>query len=239
MRNAVMRNILEIRKLVVRYQDGTEALHGVDLTVGAGQRVALIGPNGAGKTSLLLAVMRGVPFEGTIVIDGLELSRRSQTRTRGRCGMTFQNADDQLFMPTLLDDVAFGPLNQGLPPPQAEEASRAAIVAVGLAGLEHRPAHHLSGGQKQAASLATILSMNVQLLLLDEPAANLDFRSRRRLLEILATRSEAMLLATHDLELVSQLCTRVVVLDDGLIVADGLAADILADKLLLAAHGLV
>ena len=233
-----MGNVLEIRGLIVRYPDGTEALHGVDLTVARGQRVGLIGPNGAGKTSLLLAVMRGVPFEGTIVVDGVELSRRQAAQVRSRCGMTFQNADDQLFMPTLLDDVAFGPLNQGLPADQAAAAATAAIAAVGLAGLEHRPAHHLSGGEMRAASLATILSMNVKLLLLDEPASNLDFRSRRRLLEILTGRSEAMVLATHDLDLVARLCSRVVVLDDGRIAADGPAGAILNDRALLAAHGL-
>jgi cobalt/nickel transport system ATP-binding protein len=234
----MMANVLEVRDLMVRYADGTVALHDVNLAVGHGERVAVIGPNGAGKTSLLLAVMRGVPFEGKIFVDGEALTRFTQTRARGRCGMTFQNADDQLFMPTLLDDVAFGPLNQGSPPPAAESASRAAIAAVGLTGLEHRPAHHLSGGQKRSASLATILSMNVAMLLLDEPASNLDGRSRRRLIDLLAERAEAMLLATHDLDMVAHLCSRVVVLDDGHLVADGPAATILADKPLLAAHGL-
>lgn len=233
-----MGNVLEVRNLFVRYPDGTRALHGVDLTVAVGERMGLIGPNGAGKTSLLLAVMRGVPYEGSIVVDGLELSRRQAARARSQCGMTFQNADDQLFMATLLDDVAFGPLNQGLPADQAAAAATAAIAAVGLAGLEHRPAHHLSGGQMRAASLATVLSMNVKLLLLDEPASNLDFRSRKRLLEILTGRSEAMVLATHDLDMVAQLCSRVVVLDDGRVAADGPAVSILNDRALLAAHGL-
>lgn len=233
-----MGNVLEIRELAVRYHDGTEALRGVDLTVTAGERVGLIGPNGAGKTSLLLAVMRGVPFDGTIRVDGIELTRRRAAEVRGRCGMTFQTADDQLFMPTLMDDVVFGPLNQGLPPDQAGAAATAAIAAVGLSGLEHRPAHHLSGGQKRAASLATILSMSVKLLLLDEPASNLDFRSRKRLLEILASRGEAMVLATHDLAMVAELCSRVVVLDEGHMAADGPAGTILNDRAMLAAHGL-
>ncbi len=233
-----MGNVLEVRDLIVRYHDGTEALHGVDLTVQASERVGLIGPNGAGKTSLLLAVLRGVPFEGTICVDGVELTRRQVSHARSQVGITFQNAEDQLFMATLLDDVAFGPLNQGLPADQAAAAATAAIAAVGLSGLEHRPAHHLSGGQKRAASLATVLSMDVKLLLLDEPASDLDFRSRRRLLEILTGRAEAMVLATHDLELVARLCSRVVVLDEGRIAAEGPAESILNDKGLLGAHGL-
>jgi len=233
-----MSNVLEIQDLFVRYGDGTEALRGVSMSVAAGQRVALIGPNGAGKTSLLLAILRGVEFAGRVVVDGLELSRRAADEVRGRCGMTFQDADDQLFMPTLLDDVAFGPLNQGRTPPQAEALARAAIAAVGLAGLEGRSAHHLSGGQKRCASLATILSMQVKLLLLDEPGANLDFRSRVRLIELLAQRSEAVLLATHDLDMVRRLCPQVVLLDGGRVAASGPTQQILSDSSLLSAHGL-
>ena len=233
-----MPEILNIEDLFVSYPDGTEALRGIRLAVHAGQRVGLIGPNGAGKTSLLLAIMRGVSSAGRVVVDGVELSRRTTDDVRSRCGMTFQDPDDQLFMPTLLDDVAFGPLNQGCNIAAAEAKSRAAIASVGLEGLEGRSAHHLSGGQKRNATLATILSMEVKLLLLDEPGANLDARSRRRLIDILRGRSEAMLLATHDLDMVAELCQRVVILDDGHTVVDGASCDVLNDSSLLAKCGL-
>jgi len=233
-----MSTTLEVRDLRVRYGDGTEALHGISFAVEPGQRVALIGPNGAGKTSLMLAIMRGLDFTGSIVVDGIASSRGSADELRSRCGMMFQEADDQLFMPTLLDDVAFGPLNQGLDAHAAQHAAEDAIRTVGLAGLESRSAHHLSGGQKRCAALATILSMRVKLLLLDEPGANLDFRSRKRLLELLDGRTEAMLLATHDLDLVQRLCTRAILLDAGQIAADGPVEQILGDRSLLAAHGL-
>ena len=231
-------DILQIEDLSVRYPDGTVALRGASLSVAEGQRVALIGPNGAGKTSLLLAILRGVDHTGRIVVDGVELSRRSVEQVRSRCGMTFQNPDDQLFMPTLLDDVAFGPLNQLNDPAEAEARARAAIAAVGLAGLESRSAHHLSGGQKRNAALATVLSMQVKLLLLDEPGANLDHRSRGRLIDILKRRGEAMLLATHDLGMVAELCERVAVLDEGRIVACRPAREVLDDSALLSAHAL-
>lgn len=233
-----MTDVLDIADLAVRYHDGTEALHGVALRVAPGERVGLIGPNGAGKTSLLLAILRGVPFRGRIAVAGTPVTPRTEDAVRGACGMTFQVADDQLFMPSLLDDVAFGPLNQGLPPADARDRAVGAIAAVGLAGLERRPAHHLSGGQKRAASLATVLAMHVKLLLLDEPGANLDCRSRRRLIDLLDARPEAMLLATHDLDMVARLCPRVVVLDDGRVAADGDAAALLADRPLLERHGL-
>jgi len=231
-------NILEITDLSVRYPDGARALGGVSLAVPSGRRVALIGPNGAGKTSLLLAVMGGVKYDGRIVVDGIELSRRTANEVRSRCGMTFENPDDQLFMPSLLDDVAFGPLNQGYAADEAEARSRDAIAAVGLEGLQRRPAHHLSAGQKRNAALATILSMNVKLLLLDEPGTGLDHRSRRRLIEILAGRREAMVLATHDLDMVAELCRTVVLLDEGRIAAEGPTGEILNDSALLARHGL-
>ena len=233
-----MGNVLEITDLSVHYPDGTAGLDGVSLSVPVGGRVALIGPNGAGKTSLMLGVMGALKFTGKVVVDGIELSRRTVDEVRGRCGMVFQNPDDQLFMPTLLEDVAFGPLNQGCTAEEAEALSREAIASVGLTALEKKSAHHLSGGQKRNASLATILSMKVKLLLLDEPGASLDFRSRRRLLEILTIRGEALLLATHDLGLVRELCTEVVLLDNGRVAASGTVERVLNDSQLLAGHGL-
>ncbi len=230
--------ILEIENLSVRYHDGTEALKDVSLSIEQRCRVGLIGPNGAGKTSLLLGIMGGVTCTGRVAVDGVELSRRTAPQVRSRCGMTFQESDDQLFSPTLLDDVGFGPLNQGLDEADAEQRARDAIAAVGLAGLETHCAHHLSGGQKRLAALATILSMQVKLLLLDEPGANLDCRSRKRLIDILRGREEAMLLATHDLDMIQQLCRRVILLDTGRIIADGEGGGILNDSSLLTAHGL-
>jgi cobalt/nickel transport system ATP-binding protein len=183
--------------------------------------------------------MNAVRFTGRIVVDAVEVGKKTEHEARSRCGMIFQDAEDHLFMPTLSDDVAFGPLNQGCPSEEARRRSVEAIAQVGLAGLEERSAHHMSGGQKRAAALATVLSMRVKLLLLDEPGANLDGRSRRRLIEIFDGRSEAMLLATHDLPMIGRLTSRVILLDQGRIVADRPTAVLLADTELLRAHGLV
>ena len=231
--------LLQIDDLQVRYADGVDAIRGVAFRMNPGERVGLIGPNGAGKTTLMLSIMNAVRFAGRITVDRIEVSTKTERESRSRCGMIFQDAEDHLFMPTLLDDVAFGPLNQGCSPQQAERLAREAIEQVGLTGLEHRSAHHMSGGQKRAAALATVLSMQVRLLLLDEPAANLDNRSRRRLIEILDRRTEAMLLATHDLPMVNRLCSRVILMDQGQVIADRSVAELLADSALLKAHGLV
>ena len=233
-----MNELLSIRQLEVTHHDQTVALRGVDLGVEPGRRVALIGPNGAGKTSLMLAVMGALPFAGRVVVDGLELGKRTLDAVRSRCGMIFQDAGDQLFMATLLEDVAFGPLNHGQEPAEAVHTAEHALEAVGLEHLGARSPHHLSGGQMRCAALATVLAMNVKLLLLDEPGANLDARSRRRLIELLAGRDEAMLLATHDLDMVGRLCERTVVLDDGRVVADGPTDAILGNRSLMEAHGL-
>jgi cobalt/nickel transport system ATP-binding protein len=231
--------LLQVQGLHVHYADGVNALRDASLTVNSGERVALIGPNGAGKTTLMLAIMNAVRFSGRIAVDCIEVSKRTEQETRSRCGMVFQDAEDHLFMPTLLDDVAFGPLNQGCGADEAKRRADEAIAKVGLTGLEQRSAHHMSGGQKRAASLATVISMQVKLLLLDEPGANLDGRSRRRLIEILDARTEAMLLATHDLPLVRRLCSRVILVDQGLVIADRPATDILADTALLREHGVI
>jgi cobalt/nickel transport system ATP-binding protein len=231
--------VLQIDDLHVRYADGIDAIRGLSLSMSAGERVGLIGPNGAGKTTLMLSIMDAVRFTGRIVVDGIEVSKKTDRQSRSRCGMIFQDAEDHLFMPTLLDDVAFGPLNQGCSIPQAERLALAAIQQVGLTGLEQRSAHHMSGGQKRAAALATVLSMQVRLLLLDEPGANLDNRSRRKLIKILDGRTEAMLLATHDLPMVRSLCSRVILMDEGRMIADRPAAELLDDMALLKVHGLV
>ncbi|MCY2993550.1 MAG: ABC transporter ATP-binding protein [Planctomycetota bacterium] len=231
--------LLQVDDLHVRYADGIDALRGLSLRLHSGERVGLIGPNGSGKTTLMLAIMHAVRFCGRIVVDTIEVNQQTEHAARSRCGMIFQDAEDHLFMPTLLDDVAFGPLNQGCDADEAQRRAGEAIAQVGLTGLEHRSAHHMSGGQKRVAALATVLSMQVKLLLLDEPGANLDGRSRRRLIDILDGRTEALLLATHDLPMIRRLCSRVILLDQGQILADRPTASLLADTALLSAHGLV
>lgn len=231
--------LLQVQNLHVHYADGVNALRDVSLIVNPAERVGLIGPNGAGKTTLMLSIMNAVRFTGRIVVDSIEVSKKTEQETRSRCGMVFQDAEDHLFMPTLLDDVAFGPLNQGCDTNEAKRRADEAIAKVGLTGLEQRSAHHMSGGQKRAASLATVMSMQVKLLLLDEPGANLDSRSRRRLIEILDARTEAMLLATHDLPMVRRLCSRVILIDQGQIMADRPTNDLLADTALLHEHGVI
>ena len=231
--------LLQVENVCVHYADGVDALGGVSFAIRAGERVGLIGPNGAGKTTLMLSIMNALRFCGRIAIDSIEVNRKNEQAARGRCGMVFQNAEDHLFMPTLLDDVAFGPLNQGCDADEARRRAEKAIEGVGLAGFELRSAHHMSAGQKRAASLATVMSMQVQLLLLDEPGANLDCRGRRRLMDILATRPEALLLATHDLPMVHHLCSRVILLDQGRIVADRPTDAMLADAAMLREHGVM
>jgi len=230
--------VLQIDDLRVRYADGIDALCGISLGVAPGERVGLIGPNGAGKTTLMMAIMNAVRFTGRIAVDGIQVGKKTEHEARSRCGMIFQEADDHLFMPTLLDDVAFGPLNQGCGAEEARRRAAEAIAQVGLGGLEQRSAHHMSAGQKRAAALATVLSMQVKLLLLDEPGTSLDGRSRRRLMELLDGRHEAMLLATHDLSMVRRLCSRTVLIDEGRIVADLPTDSLLADTALLAARGI-
>ena len=240
-RPAAVRGRLRIEGLHAAYPDGTVALRGVDLVAGAGETVALLGPNGSGKTSLLLAVMGALPATvGRVVVDDIQVGPGQKTlnEVRRRCGMVFQEADDQLFMPTLLEDVAFGPLNHGLSGQQAAAAARRALADVGLAGMEAKSGHHLSAGLKRAAALASVLSMEVGILLLDEPTSNLDARGRRRVVDSAARRSETILLATHDLAVAAALCGRAVVLDNGQVVAQGPCQEILQDASLLQAHGL-
>lgn len=230
---------IHIEGLDHRYPGGEIALREVSLTLQPGERVALVGPNGAGKTTLLAYAAAALPSD-RVSIFGRRATKRHLPSLRGRVGLVFQQPDDQLFMPTVADDVAFGPLNQRLPRQQVEERVAEALDAVGLPPPQFaaRPPHTLSGGEKRLAALATVLSMQPDVLALDEPTNDLDPRARQALLKVLGRLSAALLVATHDLEFVLALCDRAVLLDAGRVVADGPAREILSDPHLMDSHGL-
>lgn len=233
---------LDVRGLAYAYPDGYQALYGVDLAVARGERVALLGPNGAGKTTLALhlnGILRA--GTGTIRIGGLEVranDRQTLREVRRRVGLVFQDPDDQLFMPTVRDDVAFGPANLGLRGAELAERVDEALNAVGMADVADRPPHHLSFGQRRRVAVATVLAMRPEVLVLDEPTSNLDPASRRELADVIRSLDVTVLLVTHDLPYALELCPRAVVLSGGVIVADGATADILADETLLREHRL-
>ncbi|MGV1005110.1 MAG: energy-coupling factor ABC transporter ATP-binding protein [Candidatus Nanopelagicales bacterium] len=221
------------------YPDGHLALDGVTLSVGAGERVAVLGPNGAGKTSLMLH-LNGVltATAGTVEISGVPVVRKNLRKIRERVGVVFQDPDDQLFMPTVAQDVAFGPANFGVRGEELAERVHAALDAVSMADQADRSPAHLSMGERRRAALATVLACRPQILVLDEPSANLDPVARRELAETLMALETTLLIVTHDLPYAAQLCDRAVIMDAGVMVADGDTRTILADADLLARHRL-
>jgi cobalt/nickel transport system ATP-binding protein len=237
---------LELSDLRFSYPDGSEALRGIDLRVAEGECVGLIGPNGAGKSTLLLHLNGILPEFGgrretapsMIRVFGEPISSANLGSIRRAVGLLFQDPDDQLFCPTVFEDVAFGPRQFGLVEANVREAVTRALAMVGLAGFETRAPHRLSVGEKRRVCLAGILACEPRILVLDEPTSNLDPRGRRELKALLAAIPATKIIATHDLELVVQLCTRAVVLDGGKIAADGPPVDLLADEPLMLAHGL-
>jgi cobalt/nickel transport system ATP-binding protein len=232
------RPAVEIKSLLYSYPDGTLALRGINLVIEEGESVGIVGPNGAGKSTLLLHLNGILMGNGDIRIFGLPVEKKNLQEIRRRVGLVFQDPDDQLFCPTVFDDVAFGPINMGLSKEEVSLAVSRALREVGVEGKERRPAHHLSYGQKKRVSIATVLSMRPDLLILDEPSSNLDPRARRELSEFLQGLRITKIVVTHDLPFVFENCDRVIILSGGRIVADGDAFDILSDEDLLTEYGL-
>ena len=230
---------LEVAGLAFAYPDGSQVLYGVDLTVQPGERVALLGPNGAGKTTLVLH-LNGIHTAGAgaVHVGGLPVIKENFKEIRRRVGIVFQDPDDQLFMPTVFDDVAFGPANLGLRGGELAVRVKEALGAVGMEAFADRPPYHLSFGQRRRVAVATVLAMEPQILVLDEPSSNLDPAARRELADILVRLDLTTLMVTHDLPYALELCPRALVMNDGVIVADGLTRDVLADEALMAANRL-
>ena len=232
-------HIFEFRDVRYRYPDGTEALKGVSFQVTHGESVGIVGANGAGKSTLLLH-MNGLllPTSGEVTIGEVPLGKGTRGEIRRKVGIIFQNPDDQLFMPTVLEDVAFGPLNLGMSPKAAGELAREALRRVNALELRDKPPHHISGGQKSAVAIASVLAMNPDILVMDEPAASLDPKSRRLLIALLRSFSHSKIVASHDLDLILDVCARCIVVREGAVAADGPAEEILSDRDLLEANSL-
>ena len=236
--NGAVRPTLEVANLSFAYPDGHQALHTVSLSIGAGEKVALVGPNGAGKSTLMLHLNGLLAGDGTLAVAGLPIRKENLPLIRSKVGMVFQNPDDQLFSPTVFDDVAFGPLHMGYPEAEVRQRVETALAQVGMAGFGERLSHHLSIGQKKRVAIATVLSMDPEILVLDEPSAGLDPRARRSLIELLRELPLTMLVSTHDMLLVQELFPRMIVMDEGRVVADGDTAVLLRDVAFLEEHGL-
>jgi cobalt/nickel transport system ATP-binding protein len=231
--------VLAVEGLAYAYPDGHQALFGVDFTIGRGERVALLGPNGAGKTTLVLH-LNGIltAGAGSVEVAGLPVAKANLREVRRRVGIVFQDPDDQLFMPTVRQDVGFGPANLGHRGEALAARVAAALAAVGMEGVEDRPPHHLSFGQRRRVAVATVLAMGPDVLVLDEPTSNLDPASRRELAEVLVGLDVTMLVVTHDLPYALELCPRSLVMNDGRIVADGPTREVLGDVALMKANRL-
>jgi len=251
---------IRVQSLDYAYPDGKKALRGVDLEIRTGESVALVGPNGAGKSTLLLHLNGLLPGRAKehvdhthglslpigrpsrpdpkVWIDGLEVEAGNAREVRRRVGLLFQDPDDQLFCTTVIEDVAFGPLNLGLSKSEARRIARECLGRVDLLQEAERPPHHLSFGERKRVCLAGILACNPTVLVLDEPTANLDPRGRRRFIRLIESLPATKLIATHDLEMVLEICPRSILLDRGEVVADGPSRDILGDPALVEAHGL-
>jgi len=232
-------HIIDIQDLHYRYPDGTRALNGVSMRIIHGESVGIVGANGAGKSTLLLQ-LSGIflPTDGSINIGEIRLTKKTVREIRRKVGFVFQDPDDQLFMPTVFEDVAFGPLHLGWALENVEKSALKALEQVNCLHLKDRPPHKLSAGQKRAVSIASVIAMDPDILVLDEPSSNLDPRSRRQLIQLLKTFDHSKIIASHDLDMVLEVCERTIILENGRIAADGKTQELLTDEKLLEENGL-
>jgi len=231
-------NVVKIENLSYSYPDGNVALKNVNLNVKSGETLGIVGPNGAGKSTLLLhlnGILRG---KGYIRVLNIALNDKNLKAIRSKVGMVFQDPDNQLFMPTVFEDIAFGPMNMGLSKDEVKAAVKKALEKVDMLDSMERISHHLSFGEKKRIAIATVLSMNPEILVLDEPTSNLDPKHRRNLINLLKELKITKIIATHDLEMVLDICQQVVLIDHGTIIAQGKGIEILADKNLMESHSL-
>ena len=233
-----MTNVLSVHDLHFSYHDHHAALRGVSFELQEGDKVALVGPNGAGKSTLMLHLNGILTGQGDVSVGNARITRDNLPAVRAMVGLVFQSPDDQLFSPTVFEDVAFGPLHMGLPKDEVVKRVESALSAVRMSNYRNRMSHHLSVGEKKRIAIATVLSMNPQILVLDEPSAGLDPRARRTLINLLRELPITMLVSTHDMKLVEELFPRTIVMDEGLIVADGDTKEILSNEKFLNEHGL-
>jgi cobalt/nickel transport system ATP-binding protein len=230
--------LLDVEQLNYTYSDGTHALRGVAMTVAAGDKVGLVGPNGSGKSTLLLCLAGLLKAQGTIHIDGEQLHASDLKTLRRRVGLVFQNPEDQLFMPTLSDDLAFGPINLGLNADEVEERVSDVAEQFDLTHMLDRAPHHLSQGQMHVGAIASVLAMQPALLMMDEPTSSLDPKTRRQLINTLQSLGNTLLIASHDLAMVQAVCNRILIIDEGKIAATGASAELLSDEDLMTRHSL-
>jgi len=229
--------IIKISNLNFTYPDGKQVLNDINLNIYENESVGIIGPNGAGKTTLLLHLLGILRGEGEINVLGMSMNDGNLKKIRNKIGLVFQDPNDQLFTPTVFDDVAFGPLNLGISKDIIEQKVKESLNKVGMSGFEERFPHHLSFGEKKRISIATVLAMEVEILLLDEPSSNLDPKARRQLINLLNNLKITKIIAANDLKLASEVCKRVILLDEGKIVAGGDTEDILNNKSLMERYG--
>lgn len=232
-------HIVEFKDVFYSYPDGTKALNGVSFRIVHGESVGIVGANGSGKSTLLFHVNGYLlPSKGFVVIGDLQVDKKTRRDIRKKVGVVFQNPDDQLFMPTVFDDVAFGPLNLGLNAERVNERVNKALETVSASMLKNKPPHHLSSGQKSSVAIAAVIAMEPDMLVMDEPASNLDPKSRRHLINLLKEFKHTKIIASHDLDLILDVCERCIVIKEGRVMADGKTSELLSDKMLLEENNL-